>query len=183
VKRIILMGLVISLMIVATGLAGQAKFSTNTVYMDTVTAKPGENFTVNVYLFNVDTLAGCQVPIFFRSEDIDLWCDSVSFADSRMGYFGFNDVKLPMTDEDDKVAYFSFINTIDPKVYIDALPPGDGLLATLYFTVPKNAPEGTVYLKRGMIPHPHISFIFAVWTPDGEEADGDFIGSEIFIKK
>jgi hypothetical protein len=151
--------------------------------MDKVTAKPGEHFTVKVYLFNVDTLAGCQVPIFFRSEEIDLWCDSISFEGSRMLEFMFNDVKLPQTEKDDKVAYFSFIASIDPDVYIDPLSPGDGLLATMYFTAPEDCPEGKVELKRGMIPHPHLSFIFAVWNPDGTEVDGEFIESEIVIKK
>jgi hypothetical protein len=183
VKKIMLLSLLVGLLLVTNVLAGEPQFNTNTVYMDTVTAKPGEQFKVNVYLYNVDSLAGCQVPIFFRTDKDTIWCDSISFVDSRMGYFKFNDVKLPMTEKDDKVAYFSFINTIDPKVYVDPLPPGNGLLATLYFTTSKNFPEGVIQLRRGMIPHPHISFIFAVWTQDGEEVDGNFIESEIRIKK
>jgi hypothetical protein len=90
---------------------------------------------------------------------------------------------LPQTDDADKCAYFQFIATIDPKVYVDALAPGDGLLGTIYFTAPKDAPEGTVKLTRGMIPHPQISFIFAVWNTMGDEVDGEFIESEIVIKK
>lgn len=164
-------------------LADDPKFETNTVYLEEVTAKPGEHFAVKVYLYNADPLAGCQVPIFFRHESINLWCDSISFVDGRMSYFGFNDVKLPQTEEDDKVAYFAYIATIDPDIYIDALPAGDGLLATLYFTAPEDCPEGTVELKRGMIPHPHISYIFAAWGPSGQEADSEFRGSKITIKK
>jgi hypothetical protein len=183
VKKIALLTLLVGLLLATNLLAGKPKFNTNTVYMDTVTGKPGQQVKVNVYLYNVDSLAGCQVPIFFRSDKIDLWCDSISFVDSRMKYFEFNDVKLPMDDKEDKVAYFSFINTIDPKVYVDPLAPGSGLLASLYFTIPKDSPEGVVELKRGMIPHPHISFIFAVWTQDGEETDGEFIESVIRVKK
>ena len=182
-KKIALLTLLIGLMLIVSVSAEKPKFTTNTVYMDTVTAKPGEQFAVKVYLFNVDTLAGCQVPVFFRSENIDLWCDSISFVDSRMKGFAFDDIKLPMEPKDDKVAYFSFINTIDPKVYVNPLPPGDGLLATLYFSAPKDCPSGTVPLTRGMIPHPHLSFIFAVWTESGDEADGEFIESDIHIKK
>lgn len=182
-KRAILTSL-ISVFILSSFLyADDPKYDVNTVYMDKVTARPGDHFAVNIYIFNVDTLSGCQVPIFFRSDDIKLWCDSISFEGSRMSHFMFNDVKLPQTEEDDQVAYFSFIATIDPDVYIDPLSPGDGLLATLYFTAPEDCPEGAVHLKRGMIPHPQISFIFAVWNPNGDEQEGELIESEITIKK
>ncbi len=181
-RNIILFCLIAVFALSASAVADDPKFDITTVYVDEVTAKPGEHFAVKVNVFNTDSLGGCQVPIFFRHEEIDLWCDSISFAGSRMEYFAFDDVKLPETEKDDKVAYFAFIATIDPDVYIDALPPGDGLLATLYFTAPKESPKGTVELKRGMIPHPHISFIFYLWDGMGNEVDSEFKGSTITIK-
>ncbi len=182
-RNIVLFCLFTCLFFSASALADDPKFETNTVYVDEVTAKPGDHFAVKVKVFSVDSLAGCQVPIFFRHENIDLWCDSISFADSRMEYFGFDDIKLPQTEKDDKVAYFAFIATIDPDVYVDPLLPGDGLLATLFFTAPKDCPEGVVELTRGMIPHPHISFVFSMWDQNGQEVDSEFIGSKITIKK
>lgn len=182
-RKILLSAILLFLCLAALTYAGDQKFNTNTVYFDTVTAKPGEHFAVKAYLYNVDTLSGLQVPIFFRSETINLWCDSVSVEGSRCKYFMFDDIKLPQTEKDDKVAYFSFIDTVNPKVFVNPLPPGDGLLATIYFTAPKDCPEGTVSLIRGMIPHPHISFIFSLWDPMGDEIDSEFIPSEIIIKK
>ena len=183
VKKVAILTLLVCFLASSIALAESEDYKTNTIYFDKVTAKPGEHFAVKVYLFNTDTLSGCQVPTFYRSENIDLYCDSISIIGSRCEYFMFDDIKLPQTEEDDKIAYFSFIDTVNPKVYVDALPPGDGLLATMYFTAPKDAPEGSVKLTRGMIPHPHISFIFAVWDTGGNEVDGDFIESEIIIKK
>jgi hypothetical protein len=190
VKKIILLSALLCLFLAGSApaekeKAKKPKYTTNTVYLDKVTAAPGEHFGVKVYLFSTDTLAGMQVPIFFRSETIDLYCDSVSFEGSRCQYMMFEDVKIPEDEEgkQTKVVYFSFINTIDPEKYIDPLPPGEGLVATIYFTVPKDAPEGVVPLTRGMIPHPHISFIFSVWDHYGEEADGTFEENEIIIKK
>jgi len=179
VKKLVLLTTVICFLTVVFSIAQEAEFQTNTVYFEKVTVKPGEHFTVKVYMFNTDTLAGMQVPTFYRSEKIDLYCDSVSFAGSRCEYMMFSDTKIP---EDDKVVYFSFINTIDPKNLIDPLPPGDGLIATIYFTAPDNGDEGAVKLTRGMIPHPHISFIFAVWDRMGDELSADFKDSEIIIK-
>jgi len=179
VKKLILLTTAVCFLLAGFAIAQEAAYHTNTVYFEKVTAKPGEHFAVNVYLFNTDTLAGMQVPTFYRSEKIDIYCDSVSFAGSRCEYMMFRDVKIP---EDDKVVYFSFINTINPNKLIDPLPPGDGLIATIYFTAPDNCDEGTVKLARGMIPHPHISFIFAVWNMTGNELDSDFEESEIIIK-
>jgi len=183
VKKVAILTLLVCFLAASMTLADEPKYKTNTVYFDKVTAEPGEHFAVKVYMLNTDTLSGCQIPTFYRSENIDLYCDSISLVGSRCEYFMFNDIKLPQTEEGDKVAYFQLIDTINPKVYVDALAPGDGLLATLYFTAPKDAPEGSVKLTRGMIPHPHISFIFAVWDTMGNEVDGEFVESEIIIKK
>ena len=183
-RNIILTTVILCLLTIGIVNAEEAKYHTNTAYFEKVTVKPGEHFAVKVYLFNVDTLAGMQIPTFYRSDKIDLYCDSVSFAGSRCEYMMFNDVKIPEEEgKQQKAVYFSFINTIDPDEQVDPLLPGDGLVATLYFTAPEDCKEGTVKLTRGMIPHPHISFIFAVWNPDGNEVDGDFEESEIIIKK
>jgi len=191
VKKIILFMLIACFAMASLALADEPvskpvdkpKYNTNTVYFEKVTAKPGDHFAVKAYIFNVDTLAGCQVPIFYRSDKINLLCDSISVVGSRCDYFMFQDIKIPQSDKEDKVAYFSYIVTIDPDTYVNPLPPGDGLIATIYFTAPKDCPEGVVKLTRGMIPHPYISFIFAVWSPAGEEVDGTFEESEIIIKK
>jgi hypothetical protein len=172
--------LAICLIIGSQASAEKARYQTNTLYFDTVTAKPGEHFAVGVYMFNTDSLAGMQVPIFYRSDTIKLYCDSISFANSRCDYFMFKDVKIP---DNDLVAYFCFINTVDPKNLKDPLPPGDGLVATIYFTAPEDCPAGTVKLTRGMIPHPFISFIFAVWNSIGDDLDANFEESEITIIK
>jgi hypothetical protein len=191
VRKIVLFALIAYFVMASMALADEPmnkpadkpKYTTNTVYFDKVTAKPGDHFAVKVYMFNTDTLSGCQIPIFYRSDKINLLCDSISVVGSRCDYFMFQDIKIPQTAEDDKIAYFSYIDTIDPKTFIDPLLPGDGLLATIYFTAPKDCPEGVVKLTRGMIPHPYISFIFSAWTPHGEEVNATFEESEITIKK
>lgn len=185
----------------------------NIVSAGDVTAKAGESFAVKVNIANADTLSGAQVPIFYRSETIKLICDSVSFAGSRVEKFMFHDVKLPMACEKcgmeydkfnkppkkagicdhpgcggkvtakDQVIYFSVIDNIDPKANVPPLYPGEGLLATIYFTAPKDAPAGKVKLTRGMIPHPTMSLVFSVWNTIGDDVDSDFGEGEITIVK
>ena len=96
--------LAVCLTIGSQALAEKAKYQNDTIYFDKVTAKPGEHFAVGVYLFNVDSVAGMQVPTFYRSEKIKLYCDSISFVGSRCDYFMFQDTKIP---DDDQVAYFN----------------------------------------------------------------------------
>lgn len=201
------------LMMVVNAMAGSPpkQGPTNVVSVGTVTARAGESFAVKVNIANVDTLAGAQVPIFFRSETAKLICDSVSFAGSRVEKFMFHDVKLPMVcdkcgaDYDkfnkppkkagicdhegcggkvsakDQVIYFSVIDNIDPKANVPSLYPGEGLLATIYFTAPKNTPPGKIKLTRGMIPHPTMSLVFSVWNTVGDDVDGEFREGEIDI--
>ncbi len=175
-----LLGYLIAGIAIADEPKDEPKYDTNAFYFDKVTVKPGEHFAVNVYLFNVDTLCGMQVPIFYRSGEIKLYCDSVSFVDSRCKHFMFNDIKIP---ENDQTVYFSFIESINPKAIVESLYPGDGIVATVYFTAPEDCEEGTVKLTRGMIPHPQISFTLGVWDKFGTELDIIFEESEITIKK
>jgi hypothetical protein len=182
----------------------------NTVWMNKVAAKPGESFALRVNITNVDTLAGAQVPIFFRSDNIKLICDSVSFAGGLCENFMFHDIKIPLTcpkceakydmydnppkqpglcDKDaekliqrDQVVFFMTIDTIDPKKDITPMYPGEGLLATVYFTVPQDTPTGIVKLTRGIIPNPNVSLVFSVWNTRGDDLTGQLRESEIEIK-
>jgi hypothetical protein len=172
----------------------------NVVWMDKVAAKPGETFALKVHLTNVDTLAGVQIPLFFRSEKIKLVCDSVSFDGGLLQDFMFHDVKIPLTcpvceskydmydnppkqpgicDKDgkalvqsDQVVFFMAIGTIDPKHDVKPLYPGEGLLATVYFTVPPETPKGIVNFTRGMIPNTTVSLVFSVWNERGDDLPG-----------
>jgi hypothetical protein len=190
--------------------AEQAPPKGNIVYIDKVVAKPGESFAVKVMISNVDTLAGAQVPIFFRNDKIKLVCDSVSFAGGVCENFMFHDMKIPLTcpkcgakydmydappkqpgicDKDgatlvesDQAVFFMTIQTIDPKKDVPPIFPGTGYLATIYFTVPKDAPAGIVKLTRGMIPNPNASLVFSVWNIVGDDLKGQFQEGEIEIK-
>jgi hypothetical protein len=182
----------------------------NVVWTEKAVAKPGETFALKVYIATIDTLAGVQIPLFFRNDNIKLICDSVSFEGGLLEDFMFHDVKIPLTcplcgakydmfdnppkepgkcDKDgselvqsDQAVFFMAIATIDPKRDVKPIYPGEGLLATVYFTVPKDSPKGVVPVTRGMIPHPTVSLVFSIWNERGDDLNGQLADGSIEIQ-
>ena len=74
------------------------------------------------------------------------------------------------------------IQLTDPKKDIPPILPGKGLIATIYFTAPKDSPSGIVKLTRGMVPNPKVSLVFGLWDPIGNDLNGQFKPGEIEIK-
>lgn len=156
--------------------------SANTCYAESVVVAKGSSFPVKVLVANIDTLAGMQVPFYYRSEKVNLVCDSVSFAGSRCIDFAYNDFKIEPVG---KTVFFAFILTVDPEQEIKPMPPGDGLVATLWFTVPKDTPSGTVTLESGpnvFLPNPKIDYGYHFWTPAALEKDFVYKPGTITVK-
>ena len=154
----------------------------NVCYAEDVQAVKGTSFPVKVFVANIDTLAGMQVPIYYRSEDVDLKCDSVTFNGSRCAGFALSDSKI---EPKGKTVYFAFINQTDPSKDIPPLIPGEGLVATLWFTAPKDIKAGKVMLESGpnvYLPHEKIDYSFLFWTPEAEQVDCLYKAGYITVK-
>jgi hypothetical protein len=161
---------------------GQAQKMGNVCYTESVQVTKGSSFPVKVFVNNTDTLAGMQVPIYYRSEDVDLKCDSVTFEGSRCKDFALNDSKIEPVG---KTVYFCFINIVDVSQSVPPLLPGDGQVATLWFTAPKDIKSGTVTLDSGpnaFYPHPKIDYSFLFWTPAAQQVDCTYKGGTITVK-
>ena len=154
----------------------------NVCYTENVEVAKGSVFGVKVFVKNVDTLAGMQVPIYYRSENINLKCDSVSFVGSRCSNFALNDVKIEPVG---KTVYFCFIAVVDPSQNVAPLAPGDGLVATLWFTAPSEGPSGKVKLDSGpnaFFPHEKIDYSFLFWTPQAQQVECSYKEAYITLK-
>ena len=157
----------------------------NLCYTQDIEVEKGTSFPVNVYLNNVDTLAGMQVPVYYRSEEVDLTCDSITIAGSRCADFALNTTKIEPIG---KVAFFAFIAMIDPDKDVPPLYPGDGQVATLWFTAPEDVKSGKVELYSGenaILPHPKIDYSFLFWTPGPpvpEQKECDYKAGYITVK-
>lgn len=161
---------------------GAAPPSKNVCYLESVEVNKGASFPVGVFVNNVDTLAGMQVPIYYRSEDINIICDSVTFDGSRCVKFGFNDFKIEPVG---KTVYFAFIYMVDPNKEVDPLMPGDGKVATLWFTAPKDAKSGKLSLESGpnaYLPNPRIDYGYHFWTPSALEVDCEYKPATVTVK-
>jgi hypothetical protein len=162
--------------------AGQTVKTGNVCYTESVEVTKGASFPVKVFVNNYDTLAGMQVPIYFRSESVDLKCDSVTFAGSRCDYFALSDFKIEPVG---KTVYFAFILMTDPSQDVKPLLPGDGLVATLWFTAPREINSGEVKLDSGpnaFFPHEKIDYGFLFWTPAAQQVDCAYQAGVIKVK-
>lgn len=160
----------------------QSAKKTNVCYSENIEVAKGTSFPVKVFVTNIDTLAGMQVPIYYRSENVDLKCDSVTFKGSRCANFALNDFKI---EPKGKTVYFAFIAQTDPSKDVPPLVPGDGQVATLWFTAPKDIKAGKVMLDSGpnaYYPHEKIDYSFLFWTPEADQVDCVYKAGYITVK-
>jgi hypothetical protein len=141
----------------------------NTCYAESVDANKGTSFPVKVFVNNVDTLAGMQVPIYYR-------------VGSRCSEFALD---LQLIEPVGKTAFFAFISMTDPKEEKPPLYPGDGLVATLWFTAPAETKAGKVELYSGpnaIYPHDKIDYSYLFWTPTAEQKECTYKPGYITVK-
>lgn len=154
----------------------------NVCYTESVEVEKGTSFPVKVFVNNVDTLGIMQVPIYYRSEDVDLQCDSITFGGSRCKGFSMNYSKI---EPEGKVAFFAFFYMTDPEVKIPPLYPGDGLVATLWFTAGEEINSGKVKLDSGIhafYPHEHIDYGYLFGTPRADQKECEYRPGYITVK-
>jgi len=142
-------------------------------------------FAVSIFIVNHDTLAGFQIPFSFEDEKIDMTCDSISFIDSRCGYFDFLEGQI---DNENKSILVMGIYQLNPDIVPDPLFPGRGLVAKAFFTV-TNPEEVEGRLKK------HVRFFkkkfkatgntaefgFTFWKPDGAHVESIYENNVIDI--
>jgi len=166
---------VILLLSSASSLAGDS--DKNTCYTGNVSVNKGSVISVGVYVNNIDTVAGMQVPIYFKSNSVKLICDSVSFAGSRCSDFRIKDSEI---DTAGRTAYFALIGTADR-----VLPPGDGLVATLWFSCPPETAGGRVELYSGpnaYLSDDYIDFNYLFWLPSSRQIEFEYKAGHITVK-
>ena len=149
----------------------------NSCGAQSVTVEKGSSFAVDVYLNNSDTLAGMQIPIYFRSDNVDMRCDSVSFSQGRCHDFVISDYKIEPIE---RIVYFVLINT-----YGKPLLPGKGNVATIWFTVSPLSQSGKVELFSGpkaFLPEQNIEYNFLFWQPSAKQVSCRYQPGYITVK-
>jgi hypothetical protein len=160
----------------------QEEIKANTCYTESVEVEKGTSFPVKVFLNNVDTLAAFSVPIYYRSETVDLECDSVTFHGSRAEHFSLSFFKVEPVG---KVVFFAFLWVTDPDEEVPPLGPGEGMVAELWFTAPEDIKAGKVELDSGpnaFFPHEHVDYSYEFTTPMAVEVDFEYTPGLITVK-
>jgi hypothetical protein len=85
--------------------------------------------TVKVYLENNAGMAGTNIPLSFGSTNSDIQCTKIDFTGSRVAHFQ----RFPSIDNQNKRLLIGLIRDLGENID-DVLPPGEGLVATLYFS-------------------------------------------------
>ena len=181
-RKFLVFVLLLGLWEISSAQEKQAMPAGNVCYTENAEAVRGGVLGVKVFIKNADTLGGMQVPIYYRSEDVNIKCDSVSFAGSRCIEFALNDSKIEPVG---KTVYFAFIAVVDPSQNVQPLLPGDGLIATLWFSIPKDCKPGKIKLDSGpnaFYPHEKIDYSFLFWTPAAQQVDCSYKEGYITIK-
>lgn len=154
----------------------------NTCYTESVEVEKGTSFPVKVFVNNLDSLAAFSVPIYYRSETVDLQCDSVTFHGSRAEHFSLSFFKIePVL----KVVFFAFLWVTDPDEVIPPLKAGEGMVAELWFTAPEDIKGGKVELDSGpnaFFPHEHVDYSYEFTTPLAVEVDFAYEPGYITVK-
>ncbi len=174
--------MILALTVIVSAEDKKEEYKGNVCYTESVEVSKGTSFPVRVFVNNTDTLAGMQVPIYYRSEDVDLVCDSVSYVGSRCEAFSLSH---SMIEPVGKVVFFAFISMTDPAREVAPLYPADGLVATLWFTAGKDIKSGKVELYSGpnaIYPHDKIDYSYLFWTPGAEQKDCLYRPGYITIK-
>ncbi len=184
-KKTLVLALVISLpgfSLAQEGQKEQKEIKGNICYTESVEVEKGTSFPVKVFLTNVDDLAAFSVPIYYRSDTVNLQCDSVTFHGSRAEHFSMSFFKIEPVG---KTVFFAFIWVTDPQQEVPPLGPGEGKVADLWFTAPKDIEAGKVELDSGpnaFFPHEFADWSYTFSTQLAEEIDVEYIPGYVTVK-
>ena len=155
-------------------LAGDTENPGNVLTAENVEINKGSVFPVKVLLANVDSLIAIQVPFYYRSEDVDLVCDSITFQGTRLAEQSLSFFKIEPVG---KVAFFAFMSMTQLDPSKPMLIPGDGPIAVMWFTAGKEIKSGKVMLDSGphvYYPHEWIDYSYHFWVKStGEDVTRD----------
>ncbi len=181
-KRVLILVFLLALSMKVMAQEKQTEMKGNVCYAESVEAQKGTSFPVKVFVHNVDTLVAFSVPIYYRSDEVDLKCDSVSFSGSRAEHFSLSFFKIEPVG---KVVFFAFLWVTDPEQTVPPMPPGDGIVADLWFTAPKDINSGKVELTSGpnaFFPHEYVSYGYEFTNPEADKVDFEYMPGFITVK-
>lgn len=140
----------------------------DTIKIESVTAEPGQQVEVPVYLHNIAEVAAFSIPLGF--DQTVLTCDSVSFAGTRVDYINV------VTSSIDSINGQVLLGMV---VFVEEfLQPGDGIVAKMYMSIDPNATEQVTSIDSLFFPP---SGEYGIFDIASSLIKPEFIKSNIFI--
>ncbi|MCK4655716.1 MAG: hypothetical protein KAT85_01755 [candidate division Zixibacteria bacterium] len=147
---------------------GPGPVKANRVWVDMVTATTNDDYVrVNVRFANLEPLFAIEIPLYVSGSGFEI--DSVSFVGSKVA-----DVFFPTGIIDD------FAQTVDLVAQADTsyIQPGEGLFASLYFTLFEQAREQVLIIDTLTLSERYLLYVDS--TGDGEITP-EFVAGEISV--
>ncbi len=141
----------------------------DTLYLESVDTDAGQQIALDINFFNDEELGAMTIPIGWNADTSVLICDSLSFVGSRVDYIGVKPVTIDTAGQTVLAGAVVFF-----EAYI---PPGNGLFATLHFTIKPGAADQFIDLDTVFISPASVNFVNA----DASVFIPEFIAGQIKI--
>lgn len=133
--------LLISSILMSSGLHGQNLLDNDTLFIGNVAGDPGEQVVLPLYMKNSVSYQGWQIPVKFGDGSSEIYCDSVSFVGTVMESWWFT---APFINNNEWGGMQSAGAAGIVDLYGAVLPPGLHLAMNLFFTIDPGAAATTI---------------------------------------
>ena len=173
-KALLYLLLILAFLLFSKPILAQDPGEPDTVRVGSIQVDPQATpvtFMIPVTLFNDEELHAGSFGLFYDSEDITI--DSIIMSGGVA--YSSNPKGQPHAD-----SLYLFVGFVHLPIISGSqpVPPGDGLLAELWFTLDANAPDQTIIIDSGFVP-PAVDFI--VTLQDGTSITPQYIAGVITV--
>ncbi|MEW5923044.1 MAG: T9SS type A sorting domain-containing protein [Candidatus Zixiibacteriota bacterium] len=135
----------------------------DTLRISSVSCLPGRTCDVPIYFYNDENLLGLEIVLSYKTEYLVI--DSFSIAGGRLENYA-NPFANEFNYKDSLINYAFAVNFLSD----DVIPPGNGLLGTLYFTANPIDNGVTFPIDTAIWPMEHGTYRSTVFAGEGNEA-------------
>lgn len=155
-RRTLILSLILFLLFSSLVWAYDDKFGKPDTCRITVIQKEKSNkVEAKVWLFNDEDVAAMTVPIRFGDgKGSSLYCDSVSYANTRVQNFQWKSAKIDSTKNNVLLGLIAAISAKTPP-----LKPGQGEIGTIYFTIKKGVRSKEIVLDTCFVEPSNVLMI------------------------
>jgi hypothetical protein len=153
----------------------------NVCRIDSLANIGGNQYSVGVFISNVDTIAGFHIPLALTTDSNGtiISIDSISFAGSRCSEFTFQDKKI---DTAINSICISCVYEVYPDENIEPLYAGNGKVAQIYFRCAADTLGNRIFFQQTHFDINRNKLDFSFWKPNASSIVCRFESNWILLK-